>query len=107
MDEVNAKGPNYRLIAELGCELERAYNRNYFLDKENRNLRRSYKRLKDWFTRQFKYYKAHRDELLNEKNEIRNSMDSSILHTRQFTTREQEPRIRQHRESSRLVSMQS
>lgn len=65
---VNAKGPNAELIAKLGCELERARAKNYRLDVENRNVRRSYSRLKRFFTRQFKYYKAHRDELLNEKS---------------------------------------
>lgn len=64
---VKSEGPNAKLIAELGCELERIYARNYRLDRENRNVRRSYKRLKTWFTRQFKYYKAHRDKLLDEK----------------------------------------
>lgn len=98
---VKSKGPNHELIAKLGCELERAYAKNYRLDAENRNIRRSYSRLKRWFTRQFKYYKAHRDELLNEK-EIRHKVDRPVVHIT-FKARSEESRLSDSGRSSGLV----
>lgn len=100
---VTAKGPNAELIAKLGCELERAHAKNYRLDAENRNIRRSYSRLKKFFTRQFKYFKAHRDELLNEKNKIRNKMDRPAL-SESITARYQESGFRYSRRCGRLLS---
>jgi len=80
---VKSEGPNFELIAELGCELEQITASNYKLDSENRNIRRSYKRLKKWFTRQFKYYKAHRDELLQKQNA--ESGMGNIIQSKRFT----------------------
>lgn len=59
--------PNAKLIAELGCSLEQSIARSRRLDQENRHMRASYKQLKQWTNRLIKYYKAHRDELLNDR----------------------------------------
>ena len=64
---VNDNEPNATLIAELGCSLEQSLARNRKLDRENRDIRESYKQLKQWTNRLIKYYKAHRDELLNDR----------------------------------------
>lgn len=66
-EAVRKNEPNIALIAELGCALEQTIIRCRQLDQENRHMRASYKQLKQWTNRLIKYYKAHRDELLNDR----------------------------------------
>ena len=65
--KVQNREPNAQFIAQLACELEQTQIRNRNLLRENMNIRDSRRRHKTWTNRLIKYYKAHRDELLNDK----------------------------------------
>lgn len=63
------KEANYELVAMLACDLEDTQRRTRLLFIENLHLRRSRHALKKNMNYFIKYFKKHRDELLEKCDE--------------------------------------